>query len=748
MGRRVENMVASVVIAVVTVLTYWPALRAPFIFDDHLAVLENSTIRALWPLSKVLTGPAQSTPLAGRPLVNLSLAANYAAGGLDPWGYHAVNIALHVLCALLLLGIVQRTLEQTPWGTRRFQESGPRAPLAVALAVALLWAVHPLNSEAVVYVTQRTELMVVFFFLLTLFCAIRGWEKGKSKSYCWFAAAIAACAAGMASKEVMISAPIAVLLYERTFITGSFAAALRRSWKLYLGLALTWVVLGIVLIARPVSETMGFHLGISGWDYLITQSGVLLYYLRLCFWPSGLTISYDWPLAHGVGQVLPQGLAVLGLLAITGLALWRWPAIGFLGAVFFMVLAPSSSIVPVVTELAVERRMYLPLAAVLALVVVGIWELVILRTGCDCPSPSGRGWRVFPPGEGVEVQPTQNSVEKCDVNPGIAGLPRPHPAGVPATLSRPRGGERGGILLAAMIGGVIVLALALATNRRLSDYRSEVSIWTDAVAKRPDNPTALSNLGTVLYRMGRVDEAVADFQRAVVLAPNNFETHNSLGSALMSQGKIEQAIVQFRAAVQLSPKFADAWYNLGNALARQGKFDEAIACYDKALAIDGQNADAWLNLGNVYLLRNQLEPATKALEKAVKLNPGGAAPHLALGNAWARAGHFELAGLQFGLAVALAPGNEDAHKSLGRVLMIEHRPTEAVEHFRRAVELSEHDAAALDGLGEALAMENHLREALDCFSQALAIKPDDVQVKRHRDRALEMLKQAATRSVR
>ena len=238
---------------------YGRALDSPFIFDDRISVRENPSIVRLWPLVGDADHPGPLNPpkemtTSGRPLVNLALAINYHFGRLDPVGYHVFNLVVHVLSALLLLGIVRRTLRLEYFGGR-FDDVAEW----LALAVALLWAEHPLQTETVIYITQRTELMVGFFYLATLYGSLRYWTAASPAGRkTWLVLSTLACLAGMASKEVMVTAPALVLLFERTFLAGSFRKALRQSWPLYAGLALGWVLLlalnfGIPVLTQPVS---------------------------------------------------------------------------------------------------------------------------------------------------------------------------------------------------------------------------------------------------------------------------------------------------------------------------------------------------------------------------------------------------------------------------------------------------------------------------------------------------------------
>ena len=290
---------------------------------------------------------------SGRPLVNASLALNYAAGGFQVQGYHAFNLAVHLLAGLTLTGLVRRTAARG--GLRAF------SPEQAGFAAALLWLVHPLQTEAVTYVVPRAEGLAALFYLLTLYGAVR---YAEARSARWAALAVAACACGMATKEVMVSAPLVVLLYDRTFLSGSFSAAWRRHRIFYAGLAGTWVLLAF-LIATGHGRGGSVALdGATTWGrYALAQGWAVLHYLRLSVWPSPLVFDYGTGVMAAAAAI-PYAAAAMILLGLAVAALRSWPVAGFLGCSFFAILAPSSGLVPIVTETVAEHRMYLPLAAV------------------------------------------------------------------------------------------------------------------------------------------------------------------------------------------------------------------------------------------------------------------------------------------------------------------------------------------------------------------------------------------------
>ena len=291
-------MAAAALLVIAGFGVYWNTFPAPFTFDDEHAIVINEQIRHL---STSLSATERGSPLAGRPLARVSFAINYALGGLNVRGYRLVNIALHVICGLLFFAVAARTFEAREASLEGSPGNGRYA--AVAFAAALICMVHPLVTEAVNYVSQRTELMMAAFFLLTLYTAQRAGGSDKT-SRTWFASSVVCCAMGMACKETMAVAPLVVFLYDRTFVFGSFRDALRRRWRYYAGLCATWLVLIALLWSSPRGDSAGFAgASVSPWEYLLNQSVMIVRYLRLAIWPRGLVLDS----AHNL-----LGLALIG----------------------------------------------------------------------------------------------------------------------------------------------------------------------------------------------------------------------------------------------------------------------------------------------------------------------------------------------------------------------------------------------------------------------------------------------------
>ncbi|MHC4469746.1 MAG: tetratricopeptide repeat protein [Planctomycetota bacterium] len=546
-GWTVPAAVALIVLA--ALVAYHNSFRVPFLLDDGSSILRNPTIRSLGP--GALSPPPGGLTVSGRPFLNLTLAVNFAVGGTDVEGYHVVNLAIHVLAALVLFGIVRRTctLPDAPRGRAAAAEK-------LALAVSLLWVVHPLQTASVTYVVQRSEALAGLLYLLTLYSMIRGATGERTAG--WFAAAVGACLLGMATKEMMVTAPVVVLLYDRTFLSGSFRSALRRRSWLYAGLSATWCLLAW-LVASSVGRgaTAGFDTGVSPWAYAVTQLVAVARYLRLSLWPDALTFDYGGTLARTAAEIIPAAVVVAAVLAAIVLTIGRRPTIGFLGVAFLVLLAPSSSVVPVATQAIAEHRMYLPLAALAALVVAVGHELF-------------KGQRT------------------------------------PATI--------------AVV--MLTVALGLRTVARNEDYASGLSIWRDTVAKRPENVRALNNLSAALMREGLHGEAKGHLEAALRLAPGSAEAHANLGEVMTSLGYPDRAMAHCREALQLGAGRPEVHYGVGNAMSLQGRFEEAVGQYERAISINRTFPDAHANLGSAKQGMGRFAEAATHYREALRLAPG------------------------------------------------------------------------------------------------------------------------------
>jgi len=670
-SRKTWAAVGLLVVAVCA--AYANSFRSPFIFDDVPSIVENQSIRHLGS-SRVLAAPPDAITTAGRPVVNLSLAINYAIGGLAVEGYHVVNLALHILAALALFALVRRTLLLPTLSTQL-----GTASTGLALTVALLWAVHPLQTESVTYIVQRAEAIVGLFYLLTLYCVLRGATAARGSA--WYVAAVGTCVVGMASKEVMVSAPLVALLFDRTFIAGSFRESLRRRWGLWLALAASWALLGLLHhLSRNRGGSAGFGLGMTAWAYARTQFGCIVHYLRLTFWPSPLVLDYGYPIARKAAEIVPYAMAVFVLVGATVAGLvWR-PKWGFLGAWFLAILAPSSSFVPLPGQTEAEHRMYLPLAAVVALVV-----LLAYRTARRLGIRSRRA---------------------------------------PAALAF-----------------AIAAALGFATHQRNKDYQSELAIWEGAVRNCPLNDRAYQNRGNTRWTKGELEAAIKDNEQCIALNPRNAKCYIGLGNALSDLGRYDEAFRAYDTVLKLRPDLSDGYNGRGRIFGYKGQVDAAIREFNKAAELDPEFAQVFYNRATAYDAKGNFDAAIDSYDRVIRLRPDHAKAYNSRGVDYDRKGATDAAIRDYGRAIGVKPDFVEAYNNRCSALEVKGQFDAAIADCDKAIGLKPDFAEAYSNRGNAQQNNGQYQAAIKDYDKAIELKPDFVAA--YQNRAMAYLRSKA-----
>ena len=567
------------------VMAWAGSFGAPFVFDDIAAVRENPTLRAWGKLGEVLAPPA-GLSVSGRPVANASLAFSYALSGEQPWGYHAVNLALHLATAGLLAGVVRRTLRRP--GLR---EKFGAAADELALLVAAVWALHPLQTATVTYVMQRTEGLAGFFAVATLYGFLRGVE-GERGGRGWLVAAIVVCALGMGSKEVMVVVPVMVFFYDRTWVAGNFVAAWRARRLFYAGLGATWLVLAACLLAKGRDGSAGWDAGMSVTAYALTQGEAIWRYLGLVVWPARLVFDYGTELS--INFVAVAGVVVL--IGATAWALVRRPGAGFLGFLFFALLAPSSSFVPVATQTMAEHRMYLPLAVLVSAAVLGAYAWLGRRSLWLWAAVALAG------GVGTWVRNLDYRSERAIWADTVAKRPGNVRAHFNLGVALSAGGDKAGARAAwaatlriepAHVGASAKLAESLAEAGRAEE---SLGYFETAARGGRSDGVFLNNWGSALLAAGRAAAAREKFTAAQGRLPESAEVRFNVGNVLVALGRGAEAIEAFRAAVRLRPEYGEAHYNLGVALSGAGQYGAALTEFETALRLAPADESARRNV--------------------------------------------------------------------------------------------------------------------------------------------------------
>ena len=557
---------------------WWGVWANEYLFDDRVAIVENEALQAGHWLEAAFG--ATHRPVSSRPFTTLSLAVDFALYGSGPFAAHLGNLLLHLGNALLLLLVVRRAMASPNVGQ-------PARATGVATAIAAIWAVHPLATDAVAYATQRSTLLFSGCLLLALWAALRANASGWPRAFRVLAAG--ATALGMASKEDMVLAPIVLVLLGRAFLVPSFAG-LNTRYSYYALLAASWLLLLVCVMAGPANLTVGYATEprISAGEWLLTQAPVVSHYLQLTVWPTPLRGAYDWDYVRALGPAWLPGLLVLGVLVATQLQWRRRPWLAWLGLSSFLLLAPTSTVLPIRSEVVAERRMYLPMLLVVVVAVVAAARAL-------------RRW--------------------------------------PAAVSA-----------AALVA--VTVALALVTRAHAPVYRTEPQFWADAYEKRTPGSRAhlaaqiLGNHAAMLFGQGQVERAHElldemmtcesptttqvlqyaasqqmrghhDEGRRVVedvldLDPGNVEANEYLGIGLMLEvtgGGADSSWRPARRSLRTRPapsleRAAEPTGGLGRARAsarRDGRIDEAEGACLRAIRLAPDRLDQYANLRDVLV---------------------------------------------------------------------------------------------------------------------------------------------------
>lgn len=593
-----RHAAAAAVLLALGLLAYANAWDAPFVFDgvEHLA--ENARLHrpATW---------VQALGYSPRPVAYLTFALNFWLGGPGVFGFHLVNRAIHVAASVVLFDLVRRSLSRPPLSARYAS-----AATGIALAAAALWLVHPLQTQAVTYLYQRFESLVGLLYLVSFWAFVRSLDAPRPVR--WQAASIVAAALAAGTKEVAATLPLAVLLYELLVARTPWREVVRLRGGYYLLLAAaTWGVLAwLISQAAPAYEQAGMLRveGLTPASYALAQTRVVAHYLRLIAWPDALCLDYLWLPPQTLDERLALGPYVFGwLLAFAGLA-WvacRRPAAAYLGMVFLLILAPTSSVVPI-ADLCVEHRVYLPLAAVAVAAAVGGWEAIRAVAGNTRPAA---GWY-------------------------------------------------------ALSIAAVVVGLAVRTLARNEQYRDPLGLWLDTVQKQPANARAWNNAGVLWEARGEPPLALGHYRRAVELRPEYAEAAFNLGLALERQGDLAGAIDWYRVAATHRPRDRDVWGNLLAALAAAGRLPEAEPLLRAAAERDPNAAAVLTHWAELLAMQGALREALPAAHRATELAPDWAQAWFVYGSVLRDTGERDAARRAVLRGLELEPSNERARALL------------------------------------------------------------------------------------
>ena len=662
-----RNGCMALLLVVMTVVAYWPALHGGFVWDDDVHISDNGALRSLEGLWAIWFKPGATCQYY--PLTFTGFWVGYQLWGLNPLGYHLLNVLLHGLVAVLLWQVLARVKVRGAW-----------------LAGAL-FALHPVCVMSAAWMTELKNTLSAALALgaglaYLRFAGLGTYERADLDSgkvdnpgagRCWrfYALSLGLFQLALFAKSAVSFLPVSLVL-----VTW---------WRARPGRALQWRDVWPLLPMLGLAAGMGkltFHIehlfGASGREFNLgflerglVSGRAFWFYLGKLFFPCQLTFVYErWQVdAHAVRQYL-YPVAMAGVLG------WAWWQRRRLGRGLFVALL----------------HFYVCTSLLILLV-------ALYRTRYSFVSDH---WQYF----------------------GCMSIMAVTAAGITTGLDR---FQKGSSFLKPALGSGLLLVLGVLTWRQCGMYTDLETLWRTTLAANPHCSMAHTNLGDLLMHGGKLDEAIIHFHEALEADPDDEVAYNNLGNALLQKGQVTEAIADYRKALELQPDYAKAHYNLGNTLLQQGRVTEAIGHFQRALEIQPDLFEAHNSLGSALLQTSQADEAIAHYQKALELQPDFAEAHYNLGNALLQKGQADEAIAQLQKALEIQPNFAKAHNNMGTALLQRGQANEAITHFRKALAIQPDNAEAHNNLGTALLQRGQANEAITHFRKALAIQPDNAE---------------------
>jgi len=615
----------GLLLVAVTLVAYGPAWHGGFIWDDDEYVTENPLLTAPDGLRRIwfsLDSPSQYFPLT-----YTTFYMERGLWGLNPTGYHWVNLLLHAANALLVWRVLARLRVPGAW-----------------LAVAV-FALHPVQVESVAWITERKNVLMGFFFLLTLWGWIRFIDEITGRRWRFYVLALVFYALALSAKTTACTLPAALLLIlwlEKMSINWRRLAQVAPFVAMGIGMGLV-----TVWWERHHIGTQGKLFAIGPLERVLIASRAVWFYAGKLLWPANLTFSYPrWTISASDPRAYGWVLATAAL----GVAIWRarrWAgrSVEVAAAFFAATLSPVLGFIMLYTFLysfVADHYQYLACIGPIALAVAGM---------------------------------------KIGLGRIAAGKP----------------------ILEPVLCAALLMTLGALTWKQCGMYASDKTLWQTTLRRNPNSWMAHVNLGNLLLQKGKVDEAIAHYKNALQISPDSAQAHDNLGNALLQEGKTDEAIAHLQKALQIKPGFAQGHLVLGNALLQEGKADEAIAHFQKALQINPDNADARISLGNVLFQKGNVAEAITHYKKALQIRPGDAQAHNNLGNALLQEGKVDEAIAHFQQVLEINPGYGKTHSNLGNALLQKGNMGGAIAQYQKALQLKAAEPSVQNNLAWVLA---------------------------------------------
>jgi tetratricopeptide (TPR) repeat protein len=537
------------------ILIYSNTFQNSFHLDDTRSIVENAVIRD-WTNLHAIWGFTHA-----RFIPYFSFALNYHFGELNIWGYHFVNLMIHLINAYLVYWLTLQIFSSP--ALKDYPVTAHKK--IIALMTALLFVSHPLATESITYIMQRTNSMMAMFYLLALvfYMKARLTEENNYSKYQLFTGAGIAALLAMFTKENAFTLPFAIVLIEIFLLhTGKLSTYLK-DYRMIIFFSIIVVFISIVLIKYPTGvfqplapDDYNNYVKLTSKNYLFTQFGVILKYIQLLILPIHQNLDYDWPVSNLFFEprTMLGFIALLSILILAVLLFKKYRIFSFGICWFFLTLSIESGIIPI-SDLIFEHRTYLPSIGFFLILTSGIFLLF-------------RNQQKYVP---------------------IAVL------------------------------ALIILSNSFLTFSRNKVWKDDLSLWNDAILKSPHKARPIAGRADYYFKKGKIDLAISDYTRAIELNPNYYFARNNRGNIYKIENKPDEALVDYTKAIELKPSNFNPYNNRGAIYVNQRKYEEAIADLNKAIELKPDLREAYANRALAELNLGQREKSCADFKKAIDL---------------------------------------------------------------------------------------------------------------------------------
>jgi len=592
------------IICAVGAAAYYNALGGEFVYDDNFSLLWQPAVKTL--------DPSTLWHAFGvRFLAYLTFALNYRFGGFDPFWFHLVNISIHLINSCLVFWLARLVIQRAC--DLDASRLGDRYADAAALTAALIFVAHPIETQAVTFIVQRLASMMALFYLLSIILFFKGricMEEGRKCGVVLIALSVLSALAAMFTKQNSFTLPLSLLLVELAFFSPSWRL-MKRKVAIFAIFASLLVVLPIVIILyqgvslQEIGDATRATKMLGRYDFFATQINVVRTYLRLMIFPAAQRVDYSYPIFHSILNERTILSAILhGLIITAAIASFRKNRAVFFGiALFYITLLVEASIFPI-QDVIVEHRLYLPSVGFIMAAAYLMW-LASRRVHLNARSM----W---------------------------------------------------------IFVGILVAVLAVLTHQRNKAWADSETLWKDNVLKDANSWRAHYNLGKSYELQRRWAEARSEWEESTKIADSAW-AWNNIGNILTRQEKYEEAMKAFKKSTELDPSYAMPYGNMGIAMEKLGKYDEAMRFNEKAISINPEFAPPYFNLGRLYLLMRDFETSEQLFRKAISLDPNHADAILHLAVVLNKTGRPEEAMRQLEVLLKIRPDDEGARDLMRRI---------------------------------------------------------------------------------